>query len=237
MSDLFKKFGGTVFDGSSELSNGDSLYVIDDNQRQLLAWLKAAMNAELNAKGWTNAVSGTRLDGKSPVEFTLNRKPEPQFLQQVSIDYPMLALWPNGSTVEDFTLSREQITTSWGLLYLLGPLNEQDYARLGAALRISDKLVSLVIRSRGHSDHDSGAVQLDVLQADFSSIRVVRSAYGNVEAMGTESGLTFYGAEFEIETTEVSGFVDGADPCFDGSDIALDHVSPEGDFEVGQIKL
>jgi len=226
---LFRAFGDTEFDGVEQVS--DSAFQIDAFQDQLLAWTKSVVNHELTQKGWSKAASCTRLKDCDPIAHTLNRRPTPEYLKQVGIKFPFLAIWPRDGTTEDFTLEKERIITNWSALYTLGPLDENDYQRLGGTLRIFAKLFGAMLRNRGHGEHEGGAVQFDEGQIEVSSIQLGRHAIGPAPFGQQDDGILFWASELEFQTVEVERFVEGSDPSFNGFSINADSLGHGSEFK------
>ena len=103
---MMAALGGVQFDGKETVTT--DLYDLDSTQEQLLNWVKTSWNADMIGKGWRTATSGTVLEDKDPIAFTLNRLPDSALLKQLKIDFPLLCLWRRESRGEQLTLDKEQ---------------------------------------------------------------------------------------------------------------------------------
>ena len=229
---LFGKFNATEFDADG--STGEHLNdTFVPAYGRLLQWTKAVVNHELSNKGWSNAATGTVLDGTSPVQMTMNREPEPSLLRQTSTAYPLLYVHHKEGTVGARTTELSQITRQWGMGYILGPLSPKDYERLSGALQAFPALVELMFRARAHSAYDSGADQFDANKVDFSSIALTKFRTGAATFGDQGEGMPFYMSELELVTTETEGDIAGVNPSFSGFDVAA-KVNGIPEFVMGE---
>jgi hypothetical protein len=86
---IYESTGDFKLPISESLVTGN-LSVLDPVRGRLLALFKVAIESEL-AAAW-NAVADTTLDGKPIVQSTFELEPTHQHLQQLKLEYPLLAL-------------------------------------------------------------------------------------------------------------------------------------------------
>lgn len=226
---LFKALGSAEFDGTSDVVT--TAFDIDPFQDRLMAWVQNVVNHEWVKKGWATSVAGTGLVGRNPVHQVLNREPKPGLIKQLGLKFPLLCTWPREGVPGEFSLEREQTDTTWSMLYVLGPLNEVEFQKLKAWLRIFPKIFALLIRARSHSEHDGGAVQFDTDKIEVSTLSVGRHQIGPANFGQDNDGIMFWAVEVEFRTLEVERSLDGADPDLEGFDILANSIGEGSVFD------
>ena len=213
---LFQGYGDVVSPVSA-LSVGDNLLAgaFDPGAEKLREFIAAVIVAELTP-AWSIARVGTALESREPIADTLWRAPTKAALRAQSIPFPALFVERTQQTHEELTLVVEQITTTWAVDYLLGPLTEADLRRLGGALNAVLGFVKLAIRQRHHPAYDNDRIQFGPGYGGFNTVRVVSSQMGPAEFGERGEGLEFHALHIDIETTETDRYADGVSGAFDG---------------------
>jgi hypothetical protein len=232
---LFKRFSATEFtaDGAE---TGNLFDTFDPAQDQLLEWIRSVMSYELQGRGWTEAVAGTAMGGRLPVESVLHREPERALLKSAKVRFPLLYIYPEASNSRQRTLERSEIETTWRFGYVMGGLAPEEYERVAGVLRAFPKLIEAAFKSRAHPAHDDGADQFDVGQVNFSTVSMTRARYGAATWSDEGTGMTIYVSEVELVTTEVEGDIDGAYPDVNGFELS-GHVDGVVDLVKGEVTL
>jgi hypothetical protein len=207
---LFQGFGDVdspslaVNVGADELAGA-----FDPAQQKLLGFFTAVINAEL-AAAWEVSRVGTALAAKDPVADTLWRVPTKAALRAQSLSFPLLCVARVSDTSEELTLVREQITTTWSVDYILGPLTDGDYRRLGSSMSAARRFLTIAVRDRCHLAYESGAIQFGLGSGGLNTVRLGSSIMGPMDFGERGEGLEFHGLHIDLETTELDHFVDVA---------------------------
>jgi len=222
---LYQKLGGLEL----PVMAGDvstTLTPLDPGRDLLLDLFASAINSELS-DAWNVVVStlGTASPyyGKSPVEYKLPEEPTESVLTQLKTSFPILALHRNGTaTYEGQTMEVVKLVQPWKLYYILGAVDVIGLRKLKDVCVAVAKIVSLVIRQRGHRSYQDGALQFFSDTSAFTSIRTV-SHEGPDQAVyaGDKSSVIFWAIEINLETTETSSDVEGAYGNLDAEDITV----------------
>lgn len=227
---LFDNFGDVSFPTlGSDVDDTQLFSVFDPARDRLLSLFKTAINVELarsttiiaTDSPWYAVTPNTSLDGKMPVVDTFYKMPSRAAFRETKLDYPLLALYRVKTTAEEHTLSYEKQTCSWGLDYILGPLKEDEYRRVGGALEAVKKIVHLVIKKRGHPEFESGALQFFPGVGGLAAMRVVEAVEGPAEFGEEGEGLEFMALHMELESVEHEHQQDDAYPDFEGATIHM----------------
>lgn len=234
MTSMLGSVNGLVLDGVQSEST-ELFTTLDPAHERLIAWAKQTLISELSLKGWATATAGTALALKSPVESVLHREPEQSYLKSVNTPFPLLYCYPREGSSRDHTLEKLAIETTWRFGYVIGALNPEDYARLGATLRAFPKLIGLMFSARSHPDYQDGADQFDENTVNFAAVRMTRYQYGAAPFGDQGDGVMFYVSELELVTTEIEGFAETS-PVITGFDVGA-RVDGITDFVQGQVSL
>lgn len=219
---LYRGFGAAEFPPDLSASPETIFAVFDPQLDNMISFFSAAITAELS-DAWNLARVGTVLEATPPVASTLWTLPTKASLRTQVVPFPVLALARTTATHEDLTIEKEQITTTWSLDYLLGPLSGADYRRLGGALNAALQILRSVIRELRHPAYENGAVQFD----GFNAVTIKSSALGPASFGQDGEGLEFFGLHMDLETSETDRPLPGGFGAFDG----VTHVDGVGDGE------
>jgi hypothetical protein len=216
---VYRHFGDTEFPQDLTASPETLFASLDPQLDAILALFKAALNAELGA-AWDLARVGTALEflkgtmtASTPVVDTLWTQPTKASLRAQSLGFPLLCLARVSTTNEELTLSKEMVSTTWALDYLLGPLSGADYRRLAAALPAALKVIQMTTRELSHPAYLSGARQFD----GFNTIGIKSSAMGPASFGEDGGGVEYFGLHVDFETTETDKPLDGSVTGYVGS--------------------
>jgi hypothetical protein len=209
---VYRRFGDANFPPDLTDSPETLFASFDPQLDAMLALFEAAINAELGA-AWTLARAGTQLAASLPVQDTLWVQPTKASLRAQSLGFPLLCLARVTGTHEELSLAKEQVTSTWSLDYLLGPLTGADYRRLGGALGAALKVIQTAIRELGHPAYEDGARQF----AGFNTIGIKSSVMGPA-AFGDEGqGVEYFGLHVDLETTETDAALPGSSTDYQGT--------------------
>lgn len=221
---IYRKHGGL----SLPVLAGDvttTLVPLDPSRDKLLNWFKDAINGEFDA-AWDVVQPYTELTGTSPVATALPQRPSLQLMRETKTTFPVLALNREGRiTIGRRSLLKHTLTQEWGLHYILGTLDAADERRASDLLIAVVKLVDLVIDQNSHPNHNSGAAVLS--PDDFAEIKITGAQIGPAAFAG-DTAPTYWAASITLQTVEVSGFADGADPPLDGVSIQAGTGNADG---------
>lgn len=237
---LFQSFGGFSLPITDEDTEG-SLTALDPGRDKMLAWFKAAINAEF-ASVWTEATaslpSGHKLVGTQPVADTYPGEPSAAVIQGRKTGWPLLALHRTGeATYETELIDRDKLTQQWHLHYIIGPIDIEGERKILDICQAIGKLVAMCIRAFGHPAHESGADQLEA--ANLTSLRIVNST-GPGQAVFDEGDDTkFWATRIALESTELVDDVTAHEQGISGVDVSVDasgagHPDVSHDFVEGQ---
>jgi hypothetical protein len=220
---------------------GDTLNALDPGVHLLAELFKAAINGELT-DAWQKVVGSTSpvnagvigsahpLYNTLPVADTLELEPTPAIMTQRKAVWPMLCVHRMGrATYDDIALQLTRRTQTWGLHYILGPLDVADLHKLNKICVAVTAIVAMVIRDRGHRAYQNGAVQFFPDTEAFTSIRLV-SHEGPGQAKFSESGdsTLYYAVSMELETTETVKDNPDAFGVFDAVDYEIGGGGDDG---------
>lgn len=228
MPTLLQRFGDVDFPiDASDVSDNQLFSALEPGRDQLLSLFQTAINEELNrsqtysaTSPWGTAATGTKLESKLPVADTTYRIISRAPLREREVTFPLLALYRTTFESDEWTLSIDRITQDWGLDYILGPLDEADYRRLGGALVAVPKFIGAVIRKQGHPAFESGAVQFGAGKGHFSTVKLASGIEGPASWGQTGEGHEFWACSMVLQTTELESLTaDGGD--FEGATVKL----------------
>jgi hypothetical protein len=228
---MLQSFGGLTLPAVED-ADTDTLASLDPARDLLLAFFAAVINSEFGA-AWSAIVNmsqvGHRLDATSPVQSTMPAEPTAERLQQVKKGFPLLALNRNGSgQFEDFSLEQDKLTQSWTLHYIIGPLDIIDHRKVSDICQAIAKTLRLAVRQRRHRSYQDGALQFFGDTCSLASVDLVGFEGPGAGQYGGDSPL-YLVTEYEIKTTELSGYVDGSEESnLEAADLRLHLGSDEG---------
>jgi hypothetical protein len=227
MSDfLYFHYGDTEFPvDAADVSDGHLYQGFDRGRDVLLALFSAAINQELahttsgsavSSSPWYVAQQGTVLANTLPVADIFHEVVSPDVLRESRFSFPLLALYREQATHDEFTLARIATRTTWGLDYILPPLGLDDLRRLGGALNAVKTIVDLVICRSAHPAYEDDTMQFGPQRGNFSSIKVDSSRIGPA-AFGPDGENAVYRMlHMQLSTVELSDGVEGINPDFEG---------------------
>lgn len=209
---VYRRFGDADFPPDLTDDPETLFESLDPQLDAILALFKAALNAELGA-AWDLARIGTSLEflkdkttATTPVSDTLWTQPTKASLRAQSLEFPLLCLARVSTTNDELTLSKEMVTTTWALDYLLGPLSGADYRRLIAALPAALKVIQITARELSHPAYLDGARQFD----GFNTIGIKSAGFGAASFGEEGEGVEYFGLHIDFETTETDKPLDGS---------------------------
>lgn len=196
----------------------NNLVALDPARDILLDCIAAAIACELEPV-WEDAVAGTPLEEREPVQLKLPALPEEEALQQMKTSFPMLAMGRSVKpmTIEQQLLERDQLKTLWDVDYVLCPLSLTNEMRLRDVLQAVGKIITSVVRIGGHKAYrtDANGLALDVLgdagdgTCGFASLRVTEFVTG--PASFAKDGPPYLACGLTLESIELSDYTDGDD--------------------------
>jgi hypothetical protein len=232
---LFRKFGAVSFPLAT---TGDTSFAALDPGRDILLELLAdALVSELTPV-WTAATAGTPLAGTTPVTQKLPELPDLSAVQQVAVAFPLLAVSRTGDPIqiEEYTIAQDRLTSRWEVDYILGPLDIGNQIKLQDVLIAAAKIIGLTIHAGGHLAHEtqesSGQLFAKLVLGEgdgcacFSTCRVVDAQIGSASL--AEGGPKYHACTLTLETTELSGIVDGDGAAYDGTFATLQTGTESG---------
>lgn len=203
---VFQTQGGLrlpIYDGEVT----DSFAVLDDVQDRLLKLFAAAINYEFG-NPWASVVAGlpsAKLNGTSPANDLIPEEPTLTVMTERKVGFPALFLHRNGDgTFEDHTLEHDKLRQQWYLHWVVGPLDLESRRKiLPLGVQIG-KLIKMVERQQGHLAYEGGANQFEEATGGLTSLRLVSiTPPGPASFADDPQNITYYGARYTIETTEV----------------------------------
>lgn len=207
---LYLRYGDVNYP-LGEVQNGQLFSVADPARDSLITFFKSAINQEFGhsmtsvsaTSPWGIARVGTSLASAMPVQDTAYLAPTPDLMREANWGMPLLCFYRISSAHDEFTLSIEQITTLWGLDYILPPLAPEDRRKLGGILNGIRTLIPLIVRESSHPAYNNGQVQFGVGYGGFRKVRVGNTTEGPVAFSDREGGNYYYSIHMEIETIEL----------------------------------
>lgn len=224
---LFQSVGGSSFP-LREATVSDSLAPLDHVRERLLALFKSAINYELG-EVWRKVTSTLPADSPYletfPVHHALALRPSKQLLQQLKIGFPLMCLHSDGEVqIEQYLMDSFRERRRWALHYILGPGDVEVERKLTDVTTAIRRVIALVIRQRGHSSYESGALQFfpEVTAEDgtkypgtgaLQSIEIVGQSPVGQAVFGDDDSTTYWATTYTLETTETAvdleeGFAD-----------------------------
>lgn len=200
-----------------------TLISLDSGDGLFAALFKSAINSELG-DAWRLAIGGSHASfGSLPVADTLEAEPTAALMTQRKAAFPLLCVHREGEgTFDQLTLYDDRLTQMWAVHYIMGPLDVAGQRKLGDIAVAIAKLISLVVRQRGHKSYDNGRPQFFEGKGGFSSV-TVKSMLGPGAARidGDAESPSYFAMTVMIETTErTSESLDDV-VLFDGFDLSV----------------
>lgn len=227
---LYRRLGAAQFPPDLTAEPETFYAAIDPDGDRILSLLRQALLTELSAT-WALAVAGSGLAGKTPIETVYRATPTKAQLRAQRIDFPALFLARVRQSHREYSLGLDEVTTTWGLDYILGPVTAADYQRLGAVTHAAMAVIRMVIRDRRHPAFESGAVVFDpTIRPGLKAIRVVGSEFGVAEMGERDEGLEFVALHVDLETDELETPMEGVSAPYQGVTATLDSVTSEEVF-------
>ena len=229
---MLQTFGGLTLPAVAD-SDKLALTSLDPARDLLLAFFAAVINSEFG-EAWTDVTdelgAGHRLASTTPVQSTLPAEPTATRLQQVKKGFPLLALNRNGSgTFEDFTLEQDKLVQSWTLHYIIGPVDVIDHRKVADISQAIAKTLRMAVRARKHRAYEDGALQFFGDTCSLASVDLVGFEGPGAGQYGDRDSPVFLVTEYEIRTTELSGYVENSEESsLEAQDLILHLGSDEG---------
>ena len=227
---FYRRFGDLVLPVTSDDVADEQLFsALDPALDRLLDLFKVAINVELGGEAdsvsttsaWHVARRGTVLESRQPVASTLWCKPTRAVLREREMPWPMLALYRITSENDDLTLSQVRTTWTWGLDYILGPLDGAHSRRLSAALTAVQKIIQLTIHNYGHPAYDGGAAQFFADGGGLERFWIVASQQGPANFGQDGEGVEYQALSMTLRTTEIATVTEGDAPAYEGATVSL----------------
>lgn len=205
----------------------DTLAPLDKARDGMLALFASALNDELSG-GWDKvAALVPSLAGTQPVADTFPGAPSPEYLAQRKFGFPCLFLSRDGQAdIDEFTLWEERFVQTWGLHYILNPLDVGNIRKLGDVLVRVATVCMQVVRNMRHLSYMSGAYPMPGWGISMWRIRNVNA--GQAKFAGTDNPPTYAAMSMVLETTELTGWNDELFPTFTGFAMSLGTGTSEG---------
>lgn len=191
-------------------TDATSLAYLEPGVDILLALLKAGINADLQP-AWTDAATGTQLEGRAPVQNTFPFSPTPELMRSAKMEFPVLFCHPiEDPTTAKHTTTQSRITQRWALEYIMGPLTTEEIRKIGGAIRYVQKIVNGIAENGGHISYalDGNSVQASQVligegagTCGFDTFKYVSATPPGAIAF-SESGPTYWGTVMIVESTE-----------------------------------
>jgi hypothetical protein len=213
---LYRTVGGTAF----PLSDTDETTAasLEPGRDILLALLAAALNDELAAR-WTDAAASSSLAGTTPVADTLADEPDPHILQTTEQSFPLLAVyWTGEGSWEELDLSQGQLTRTFAVDYILGPLTAGDRRKMLDFLAAALKVMLLVIDRGGHRAYATTpghATQPKLVlgpgagTANWSKCTVAPNSIRRGPAKFSDQETLYWAVSLDVLATEIESPTDG----------------------------
>jgi hypothetical protein len=130
----------------------------DPARDALLDFVRTVLNDELG-EAWVKASSSARaVFGKDPVADVWPGPPSPEIVTARKCDFPALFLSRDGvAQIDQFTLTRDRITQSWGLHYIMPALDVGQRRQVEDMLSRVLSTTVLALRAMRHKAYQSGA--------------------------------------------------------------------------------
>lgn len=207
---LYRKWGGLVLPvEASDVT--DTLAPLDPARDTALDFFAAAINGELQA-AWDKVVTGTTLNGSDPVESKLPWRPTADLVRELKVGFPALSLDREQFTRKRLSILQHGIQTTWGLHYMLKPLDAADSRRLADVLQAVAKILQDAIDENYHPNYQSGAAVFGPGSNTFSEIEITSGQFGKARFAGDdESAPMYWAASMVLETLEIVEPVEDAE--------------------------
>lgn len=224
---LYQTLGAMRFPTTVEDAADATLAGLDPARDVLLGLFESAINDELGA-AWSQITAVVpQFRDRLPVADKWPGTPTPDVVQQRKGDFPCLFLARSGpAQIDELTIWREKLTQEWGLHYILPPLEVADQRRIDAVLIRVAAIVGLTIRNLRHKSYESGAFILPA--AGLSSMRIKSLQAGQARFAEDPNSPLYNAMSAVLETTELSGFVDGTESELQGAHLTLGTGQADG---------
>lgn len=229
---LFQRIGAMPLPAKATDVDNTALTLapLDPARDAILGCLKAAVNFELSA-AWNKVVAVIpSLATKSPVQDTWPGMPSPTVVLQRACDFPCLFLARDGiGKFGDYSLSRRQLTQTWGLHYIISPVDVGDERKIQDILVRVGGVVLATIERGGHSAFASGGVNaLRSVGLNTLFLKTIQSGQARFAGNADENAPSYHALSCELESTEIMREVDGVGTPFTGASLELGTGNSEG---------
>jgi hypothetical protein len=234
-SHFFSRIGAVSFPVEGDQVTDAQLYsVLDPLRDRLLRFFRAVINKELGqgidtvepTSVWAACRAGTKLAAALPVADTLYTQPTPDMVLSSAFSFPLLAVYREGSTDDEFTIDTERIGSRWGVDYIVGPLDPADHRRLSAAVHGAHMALLPALRTGRHPAYQGGAHQFP--EDEIWKLRVVRSDVGPATFGERDRGQVFHALHIELAGEELVNFDTTVYPAREGVDLNVGIGSDAG---------
>lgn len=204
-----------------------TLAPLDPARDTMLALFAAACNAELGP-AWTVAAAGTPLAGKNVVQDTWPGPPTPEVVKQRKGSFPMLFLSRDGAgKYDDFSLVLKQLTQTWGLHYIISPVDIGDFRKLGDILTRVGTTILATIERKGHPAYQSGSAVL--FSAGLATLNLTTVQAGQARfAEGADGSPLYHALSMELVSTEIAGSIPGTATDWRGTGYSVSTGNADG---------
>ncbi len=162
----------------------------------------------------------------SSVGLTLGTEPSP-FLYADQFKFPIFALYRKRDTWTERTIAFDASLSIWEFAYVLPPLTPMQQSALNPILRG----VSAVVRRLSSQGRDPAYLDGAPVWSDsIERIRASECVYGGYEKIDA-NGQYYRAVTGTLSVVERELVVDGAFDPLGGTDVSIEHVSPEGTEE------
>jgi hypothetical protein len=178
-----------------------TLAPLDPARDTMLALFAAACNFELGP-AWAVANAGTPLAGQSVVQDTWPGQPSAEVVRQRAGSFPMLFLSRDSGKYDDFSLARKQLTQTWGLHYIMSPIDVGDTRKLQDILVRVGATIMATIERKGHPAYQNGDAVL--WSVYLATLNITSAVVGQAKfADGAKDAPLYHSLSMELVSTEI----------------------------------
>jgi len=213
---IYRGVGGTAFPLAD--TNETTAGSLEPGRDILLALLAAALNDELAAR-WTDASVGSSLSGTTPVADTLPDEPDSHILQTTEQSFPLLAVyWTGEGSWDEIDSGQNQLTRTFAVDYILGPLTSGDRRKMLDFLAAALKVMLLTIDRGGHMAYavtPGHATQPKLVlgpgmgTANWSNCKIAPNSIRRGPAKFSDQETLYWAVSLDVLAAEIESFTDG----------------------------
>ena len=204
-----------------------TLAPLDPARDTMLALFAAACNFELGP-AWAVAIAGTPLVGTSVVQDTWPGPLTPEVVLQRKCGFPCLFLSRDGQgKYDDFSLARKELTQTWGLHYILSPIDIGDARKLQDILVRIGATVMATIERKGHPAYQNGDAVL--WDTELATLNIMTATAGQARFADTDKTSPLYHSlSMELISTEIVEPLQGTAADWKGTGYSISAGNADG---------